>query len=159
MSKLILKDEAGKQYQVVSQDEFDEKVNVNSPLSRRIDTSLGRAPINIFEIQGSNLGGNGGAILQTFRDSSPTDGITLGQLSSGFVFGVDNTRAVLNVHWQDHKARIIGANTDNGNYWAEDIAWKTDIQRLEQEIADLKKQIGGVKPSYRLYVTSLKEVA
>lgn len=55
MSKLILKDEAGKQYQVVSQDEFDEKVNVNSPLSRRIDTSLGRAPINIFEIQGSNL--------------------------------------------------------------------------------------------------------
>lgn len=27
----------------------------------------------------------------------------------------------------------------------EDIAWKSDIQRLEQEIADLKKQIGGSK--------------
>ena len=39
------------------------------------------------------------------------------------------------------------------------VASQDDISFLQQQINQLQSKLGGVKPSYRLYVTSLKEVA
>lgn len=137
MSKLILKDENGQQYPIASQDEFDNKVNVDKPLTETYSGVL-------KSIKDLGVTAHEQNILQAFHDSD-TSNMTIGDYGSGIIFGVSNTVGVLNVHWGKHQARIIGSISNSDNYWSEDIAWKSDIQKLEQEISDLKKQIGGGK--------------
>lgn len=120
MSKLILKDENGQQYPIADQDEFDNKVNVDSSLFHSITNND-----TWTNIIGTN--NNQKSVLTSLRDdSSNGDGPTVGKHGSGIAFGGWDTKAVLSVDFDSPKARIAGGNADKPA-WHEDIAWKSDV--------------------------------
>lgn len=70
---------------------------------------------------------NGQNALAAFRDESNGSGNTIGNFSSGIVFGGGDTKGVLNVNWENPQARIIGGNGTKP-VWSKDIAWKDDLK-------------------------------
>ena len=70
---------------------------------------------------------NGLAALTSFRDETNGSGNTIGNFSSGIVFGGGDTKGVLNVAYDKPQARIIGGNGTNP-VWSKDIAWKDDLK-------------------------------
>lgn len=70
---------------------------------------------------------NGRNALATIRDQSNGQGNTIGNFSSGIVFGGGDTKGMLNVAYDTPQARIIGGN-GNGPVWHKDIAWKDDLK-------------------------------
>lgn len=144
MSKLILKDEAGKQYQVVSQDEFDEKVNVNEPIFRRLQGNQNKS---MADITGQSLG-IGAKALVSFRDNSNSADKTEAHNGSGIAFGGDDTAVAISVPgWGEHQMKVYWSNGRPDRDWTEYVAFKSDINTLEQRISALEKQIGGVLTS------------
>ena len=100
------------------------KVNVDAPLFRRITSS--NTWQDILGVANSNQ------ILESIRDES-SSGNTLGNFGSAVAFGGGDTKGVLNVAYADHTARIIGGNSDRPQ-WHEDIAWKSDIINLNNQL-------------------------
>lgn len=74
-------------------------------------------------------------------DGNSARALTSGRYAPYLAFGVNDVRAILSVAFDAPNVRISGGNESEN--WSEDIAWKSDIAKLKQEIADLKKQIGG----------------
>ena len=70
---------------------------------------------------------NGLAALVSFRDETDGSGNTMGDFSSGIVFGGGDTKGVLNVSYHNPRARIIGGNGTKP-VWSKDIAWKDDLK-------------------------------
>ena len=72
--------------------------------------------------------------LVAFRGNSsgPMNNL-LGNYSAGVAFGGSDTKGFLEVSYADHNARIGGGNGD-APVWHEDIAWKSDIDRLQNII-------------------------
>lgn len=70
---------------------------------------------------------NGNNALAAIRDQSNGQGNTIGNFSSGIVFGGGDTKGMLNVAYDTPQARIIGGN-GNGPVWHKDIAWKDDLK-------------------------------
>lgn len=70
---------------------------------------------------------NGLAALAAFRDQSNGQGNTIGNFSSGIVFGGGDTKGMLNVAYDKPQARIIGGNGTKP-VWSKDIAWKDDLK-------------------------------
>lgn len=70
---------------------------------------------------------NGKNALAAIRDQSNGQGNTIGNFSSGIVFGGGDTKGMLNVAYDKPQARIIGGN-GNGPVWHKDIAWKDDAK-------------------------------
>lgn len=70
---------------------------------------------------------NGRYALAAFRDESNGSGNTIGNFSSGIVFGGGDTKGVLNVNWENPQARIIGGNGTKP-VWSKDVAWKDDLK-------------------------------
>lgn len=100
-----------------------------------------------------------GNLLRTVRFKAPSYSKFWGS-GAGILFGQTGMASILGVAPFNHSASIT-VSTDNGTSigWSENIAWKSDITRLEQEIADLKKQIGGVLSSLLNHLKSRIEVA
>ncbi|NRO91135.1 hypothetical protein IMAU10142_01163 [Lactobacillus helveticus] len=103
------------------------KVNVDTPLFHRVlnnDTW-----VNITGTTNDNK-----KVLTALRDDGPTgDGPTAGGNGSGIAFGGGDTKGVLSLDWRHPIARIAGGNADKP-VWHEDIAWKSDIDRLQSII-------------------------
>lgn len=88
---------------------------------------------------------NGKNALAAIRDESNGSGNTIGNFSSGIVFGGGDTKGVLNVAYDKPQARIIGGN-GNGPVWHKDIAWKDDLKVTVVCGFDVaKKQNSGAK--------------
>lgn len=114
------------------------QINVDASLFRRITSS------NTWQdILGVANGSNGNQVLESIRDDS-YGGNTLGNFSSAVVFGGGDTKGVLNVAYADHTARIIGGNVDRPQ-WHEDIAWKSDITNLSNQLQALSSAVNDVK--------------
>lgn len=64
---------------------------------------------------------------------------TYGNYDSLLSFGGDDAIFAIDVSMFGAKAKILSPR------WSEDIAWKSDIKALQNQINDLKKQIGGTK--------------
>lgn len=105
-------------------DAVNNKVNVAVPLFRRITAA------NTWnDILGAS--NDNAPVLVSIRDEGGAN--TLGNYSAAVAFGGGDTKGVLNVAYSDHTARIIGGNGD-APVWHEDIAWKSDIDRLQSII-------------------------
>ena len=61
----------------------------------------------------------------------------LGNYSAGVAFGGGDTKGFLEVSYEDHNARIGGGN-GNAPVWHEDIAWKSDVNDLRNQVQQLK---------------------
>ena len=105
------------------------KVNVTVPLFRRI--TAGNTWNDILGISNGDT-----PVLVSIRDEG-WGANTLGNYSAAVAFGGGDTKGVLNVAYSDHTARIIGGN-GNAPVWHEDIAWKSDVNDLRNQIQQLK---------------------
>ncbi len=86
-------------------------------------------------------------VLVSLRDDAQDDnGLMVGGNSAGIAFGGVDTKGILSVKWNDHKARITGGNPDN--VWSEDVAWKSDVNNLQNQVNDLINQINYIKQNY-----------
>lgn len=104
------------------------KVNVGGSLFRML--SAGNTWNDILGFD------NGGApALVAFRGNSggPMNNL-LGNYSTGVAFGGGDTKGFLEVSYGDHNARIGGGN-GSAPVWHEDIAWKSDINNLQNKLA------------------------
>lgn len=111
------------------QDQID-KINTDNPLFRMIANS--NTWNDIFGVD------NGRNVLTSLRINSGGSGVLLNDFAAGIGFGGADTKGVLSVAYQNHQARITGGN-GAGPVWSEDVAWKSDIERL-QSIIDQQNQ-------------------
>lgn len=127
----------------VSKKDFDEKVNVLNNFGTENSVQLPQSD-KWSDIFGVNTGTSWTDRHNLLRvGQTQTTNYFYGNDSAALFFGGGDTKGGLEIHYQDHEARIVGGNNPK-ILWFERIAWKSDIQKLEQEISDLKKQIGGV---------------
>ena len=85
---------------------------------------------------------NGKNTLAAIRDQSHGQGNTIGNYSSGIVFGGGDTKGMLNVAYDSPQARIIGGN-GNAPVWKKDIAWKDDLKVNVVRSYDIEKNQNG----------------
>ncbi len=106
------------------------KVNVGGSLFRML--SAGNTWNDILGFD------NGASALVAFRGNSggPMNNL-LGNYSAGVAFGGGDTKGFLEVSYADHNARIGGGN-GNAPAWHEDIAWKSDVNDLRNQVQQLK---------------------
>lgn len=110
------------------QDQVD-RVNTITPLFRQIQNSN-----NWNDIFGV---GNPNNVLTSLRIDSGGSGALLNNFAAGIGFGGADTKGVLSVAYNDHQARITGGN-GTSPVWSEDIAWKSDVNDLRNQIQQLK---------------------
>ncbi|WP_103661156.1 hypothetical protein [Lactobacillus sp. HT06-2] len=129
----------------VSQKDFDKKVNVDTPLYKHLGSQNPADYKDLVKQLGVN---DSDGHLMVIRDEFPSNvnGAFADNYSDAIAFGGKDTIKIFSINSFAHKAKITSLNGINNTAlggWEDYIAWKSDIQRLEQEISDLKKQIGG----------------
>lgn len=90
---------------------------------------------------------NGNNVLSSLRVDGTAPGPLLNNFSAGVGFGGGDTKGVLTVAYSDHQARISGGN-GSAPVWSEDIAWKSDVNNLQNQVNDLINQINYIKQNY-----------
>lgn len=105
------------------------KVNISSNLFRQIQNSNNWN--DIFGVDNPNN------VLTSLRIDSGGSGSLINDFAAGIGFGGGDTKGVLSVDYGNHLARITGGN-GTGPVWSEDIAWKTDVNDLQNQIQQLK---------------------
>lgn len=140
MTRIIFKDKNGKQTEAVSKQEFDSKINVNEPLFATVQNFSKWSDIIDNPSQNN--------ALISIRDNTNHGAISytapiIGGNSAAFLFGGNDTHAMVSAHWDRSIVRFCAGNADN-ILWKEDVAWKSDIQALQERVSALEKQIGGV---------------
>ena len=122
--------------EIMNKKDFDKKVNIDKPMFQSF----------VSEDQFVNfINARNASFLNSFKYSGGkiTSNFSDGYMS-GAIFGLSNRCSALMIGSTSGVAEVHSySSADASRNWKESIAWKSDIQRLEQEIADLKKQIGG----------------
>lgn len=85
---------------------------------------------------------NGSMALAAFRDESNGSGNTIGNYSSGIVFGGGDTKGAINVAYDRPQVRIMGGNGTKP-VWSKDIAWKDDLKVNVVRSYDIEKNQAG----------------
>lgn len=111
------------------QDQVD-RVNTITPLFRRIQNSNNWK--DIFGVDNPNN------VLTSLRINPGGSGPLINDFAAGIGFGGDDTKAVLSVDYGSHRARITGGN-GTGPGWSEDIAWKSDVNDLRNQVQQLRE--------------------
>lgn len=121
------------------QNQINTKHNVITPLFREIQNS--NTWNDIFGV------GNPNNVLTSLRIDAGGSGPLLNDFASGVGFGGADTKGVLSVGYHNNQARITGGN-GTGPVWSEDIAWKSDVNNLQNQVNDLINQINYIKQNY-----------
>ena len=116
----------------------DEKVNTDRNLYFLND----KHPLTESEI--FNTDNSQGRLQVIHQRMSENGSETFGGFDNILLFGGDDTTSIFDVDPFQRRLRVATGVSRGKANWSEFVAWKSDIQRLEQEIANLKKQIGGV---------------
>lgn len=112
------------------------RINVEGPLFKRLTrfTNWGDLfdgySVNGFDATNSNR-------LVAFRDDTNSPNLVGGN-SSGIGFGGGDTKSYLSVSYDQHRA-IIGGGNGNAPLWHEDVAWKSDVNDLRNQIRELRE--------------------
>nr|WP_238788429.1 pyocin knob domain-containing protein [Lactobacillus crispatus] len=118
---------------------FNSRVNTASTTYRMLDNTSDWN--TIFGVP------NGNNVLSSLRVNGTAPGPLLNNFSAGVGFGGADTKGVLTVAYSDHQARISGGN-GSAPVWSEDIAWKSDVNNLQNQVNDLINQINYIKQNY-----------
>ena len=101
------------------------KVNVTTPLFREI--SADSTWEDIFGVT------NPTNVLTSLRINPGGNGQLVNDYAAGIGFGGSDTKAVISVDYGSHVARFTAGNGTSPG-WSEDVAWKSDIDRLQSII-------------------------
>ena len=101
------------------------KVNVTTPLFREI--SADSTWEDIFGVT------NPTNVLTSLRINPGGNGQLVNDYAAGIGFGGNDTKAVISVDYGSHVARFTAGNGTSPG-WSEDVAWKSDIDRLQSII-------------------------
>lgn len=112
------------------QNQINTKHNVITPLFREIQNS--NSWQDIFGV------GNPNNVLTSLRIDSGGSGPLLNDFTAGVGFGGADTKGVLSVGYHNSQARITGGN-GNGPVWSEDVAWKSDVNDLRNQVQQLRE--------------------
>lgn len=118
---------------------FNSRVNTASTTYRMLDNTSDWN--TIFGVP------NGNNVLSSLRVNGTAPGPLLNNYSAGVGFGGADTKGVLTVAYGDHQARISGGNGSTP-VWSEDVAWKSDVNNLQNQVNDLINQINYIKQNY-----------
>ena len=118
---------------------FNSRVNTASTTYRMLDNTSDWN--TIFGVP------NGNNVLSSLRVNGTAPGPLLNNYSAGVGFGGADTKGVLTVAYSDHQARISGGN-GSAPVWSEDVAWKSDVNNLQNQVNDLINQINYIKQNY-----------
>lgn len=121
------------------QTQINTKHNIATPLFREIQNS--NSWQDIFGV------GNPNSVLTSIRIDAGGSGPLLNDYAAGVGFGGVDTKGVLSVGYHNNQARITGGN-GKGPVWSEDIAWKSDVNNLQNQVNDLINQINYIKQNY-----------
>ncbi|KXN77769.1 hypothetical protein AY470_01675 [Lactobacillus helveticus] len=117
------------QNNVYTKSDIDGKVNISSNLFRQIQNSNNWK--DIFGVYNPNN------VLTSLRIDPGGSGPLINNYAAGIGFGGGDTKGVLSVDYSEHQARITGGN-GTGPVWSEDIAWKSDVNDLRNQVQQLK---------------------
>lgn len=132
--------------EMTNKDDFDQKVNTDRNLYLLNETS----PLTESEIfNTSDAQGRLQVIHQRIQENGSE---TLGGYDNILLFGGDDATSIFDVNTFQNQLRVSSGLSGGKAAWSEFVAWKSDVARLEQEIADLKKQIGGVTSHLYAYL-------
>ena len=107
-----------------------DRMNTIAPLFRQIQNSNNWK--DIFGVDNPNN------VLTSLRIDSGGSGSLLNDFAAGIGFGGADTKGVLSVAYNDHQARITGGN-GTSPVWSEDIAWKSDVNDLRNQVQQLRE--------------------
>lgn len=107
-----------------------DRMNTIAPLFRQIQNSNNWK--DIFGVDNPNN------VLTSLRIDSGGSGALLNNFAAGIGFGGGDTKGVLSVAYNDHQARITGGN-GTSPVWSEDIAWKSDVNDLRNQVQQLRE--------------------
>lgn len=107
-----------------------DRMNTIAPLFRRIQNSNNWK--DIFGVDNPNN------VLTSLRINPGGSGPLINDFAAGIGFGGDDTKGVLSVDYESHQARITGGN-GTGPTWSEDIAWKSDVNDLRNQVQQLRE--------------------
>ena len=107
-----------------------DRMNTIAPLFRRIQNSNNWK--DIFGVDNPNN------VLTSLRINPGGSGPLINDFAAGIGFGGDDTKGVLSVDYGSHQARITGGN-GTGPDWSEDIAWKSDVNDLRNQVQQLRE--------------------
>lgn len=110
------------------------RINVDGPLFKNLTQFNNWGDLfDGYSVNG--ITATNGNRLVAFRDDT-NGGNTVGINSAGIAFGGGDTKGVLSVRYNDHQARIAGGN-GTAPTWSEDIAWKSDVNDLRNQVQQL----------------------
>lgn len=112
------------------QTQINTKHNIATPLFREIQNS--NSWQDIFGV------GNPNSVLTSIRIDAGGSGPLLNDFAAGVGFGGADTKGVLSVGYHNNQARITGGN-GYGPVWSEDIAWKSDVNDLRNQVQQLRE--------------------
>ena len=111
------------------------RINVDGPLFKHLTQFNNWGDLfDGYSVNG--ITATNGNRLVAFRDDT-NGGNTVGSNSAGIAFGGGDTKGVLSVRYSDHQARIAGGN-GTAPTWSEDIAWKSDVNDLRNQVQQLR---------------------
>ncbi|MEK3593629.1 hypothetical protein [Lactobacillus crispatus] len=137
MTRIILKDEDGKQTEAVSKQEFDSKVNTTNALYSNKD-----APYDLHDVLSNEYGNNTLGVINNYF-SSVVDGSSLvGNFDSLLIFGGNDVRHAIDIGSYTHEVRI--STRTGSSFWQEDLVLKSDYDKLADRVSALENKIGRV---------------
>ena len=122
------------------------KVNVTTPLFREI--SADSTWEDIFGVT------NPTNVLTSLRINPGGNGQLVNDYAAGIGFGGNDTKAVISVDYGSHVARITAGNGP-GPGWNEDIAWKSDINTINQTISALQQTVQSLQNTVNQQATQI----
>ena len=122
------------------------KVNVTTPLFREI--SADSTWEDIFGVT------NPTNVLTSLRINPGGNGQLVNDYAAGIGFGGNDTKAVISVDYDSHVARITAGNGP-GPGWNEDIAWKSDINTINQTISALQQTVQSLQNTVNQQATQI----
>ena len=124
--------------------------DVNSALNTKANTSDVSAlqnkvnvDDNLFSAPGSvtswaSLQADGSKnVLRSVRTEGAGTDFNTGNYDAGILFGGNDTKALISVAYTGNRAIVTGGN--NQSVWHEDIAWKSDVNDLRNQIQQLRE--------------------
>lgn len=127
--------------------------DISSGLAGKADKSQVNVDGDLFSAPGSitswaSLQADGSKnILRSVRTEGQGTAFNTGNYDAGILFGGNDTKALISVAYTGNRAIVTGGN--NQSVWHEDIAWKSDINNVNNQINSTNQTISTLQQTIK----------